>query len=116
MCELRGNGKGRGSWHGDCSMLFARLGMVRSRDQRKGSRYVYDGCEFEEVRHVRVLERETGNQPLESEEDGIREWKFFVRVEDVQDGGQFLLPEIQEVGALAVGDEESGLALRKRGL
>ena len=65
---------------------------------------------------MRVLGRKAGNQPLESEEDGIRERKFSVRAEDVKDGGQFLLPEIQEVGALAVGDEESGLALRKRGL
>ena len=39
-----------------------------------------------------------------------------MRVEDLQDGGKLQLSEVQEVGAFAVGVEESGLAPRKRGL
>ena len=107
---------GRESWHGDCSSSCARLGMVRRRASRKGSHYVNDRCEFEEVRDLRVLGREAGNQPIESEKAGLRQRELFVRTETLQGERQFQLPEIQEVGAFAVGRDGWCLALRKRGL
>ena len=80
--------------------------MVRRRASRKGSRYVYDRCEFEEVRDMRVLGREAGNQPIEPEKAGLRQRKFSVRTETFQGERQFQLPEVQEVGAFAVGWNE----------
>ena len=103
---IRVFGGKRERWHGDCSSSSARLGMVRRRASRKGSNYVYDRCEFEEVRDVRVLGRKAGNQPIEPEKAGLRRRQLSVRTENLQGERQFQLPEIQEVGAFAVGWDE----------